>query len=212
MRLLAPLLALTIAACASSPVPPGHGGAFVQDNDPYLAAAVAEINAARTDPHGYAQRLRALRALYNGNRFERPGDIAVVTREGVTALDEAIAFLERQTPVAPLRRNNPLDRAAAILAREQSENGQTGHIGEGGSTPGDRMRRVGAWAAIGEVLEYGSTRPEDAVRNLIVDDGIADRGHRTTLFNPSYEHIGASCASHPQWRQVCVFDLARGAR
>jgi len=38
---------------------------------------------------------------------------------------------------------------------------------------------------------------------------VSDRGHRRILFNPVYELIGAACAPHPVWREVCVLDFAR---
>jgi len=31
---------------------------------------------------------------------------------------------------------------------------------------------------------------EMTVLGLIVDDGVADRGHRKTIFNPQYRYIG----------------------
>ena len=109
----------------------------------------AEVNEARTDPLGYARKARALRDLFRGDQIERPGEIAIATREGTAAVDEAIA--------------------------------------------------------------YGSDRAEDLVLQLIIDDGVPDRGHRRILFSPDYTLIGVACASHRVWRQVCVLDFARAA-
>ena len=54
-----------------------------------------------------------------------------------------------------------------------------------------------------------SSTAEDVILQLIVDDGVPDRGHRRILFNPAYTLVGAACAPHPVWREVCVLDFAR---
>ena len=204
-RIVGTLLAAAgLAACAplGSPTPAPAVAASRPD-------IVAELNAARTDPPGYARKARALRGLLNGDRIERPGEVAVVTREGGAAIDEAIAFLERQAPLPGLADSRLVTRAASGHAADQAATGATGHEGRDGSTPADRMRRHGRWSATGEAIAYGPERAEDIILQLIVDDGVPDRGHRRILFNPAYSLVGAACAPHPQWRTVCVLDFAR---
>ncbi|MBX9576363.1 MAG: CAP domain-containing protein [Caulobacteraceae bacterium] len=173
-------------------------------------AMLAELNAARTDPQAYAARVRAFRGLFTGDRFQRPGEIAVVTQEGVAAVDEAIRFLATQPALPALGRSTPLDRAAVEHAAEQGRTGRVGHDGADGSSPHDRMRRHGRWRATAEAIAYGPT-PEQAVMQLIVDDGVPDRGHRTILFSPTYRLVGAACGPHPVWRTVCVLNFATPA-
>lgn len=205
IRTLAILLAVTLGACAPvSPLASHAAAGAVARPD-----IVAELNAARTDPAAYARKARALRGLFSGDRIERPGEIAVVTREGPAAVDEAVAFLERQPPLLRVADSPLLARAAAGHAAEQSATGAVGHDGSDGSGPGDRMRREGRWSATGEAIAYGPDRAEDVILQLIVDDGVADRGHRRILFNPAYTLVGAACAPHPVWRTVCVLDFAR---
>lgn len=203
------LLAALLAGCA--PASPGLPPTDAPRTVGTVARAdiVAELNAARTDPAAYARKARALRALFRGDRIERPGEIAVVTREGPAAVDEAVAFLERQTPLPALRESPGLTRAAADHAGEQGRTGEVAHVGADGSSPSDRMRRYGRWSATGEAIAYGPDRAEDVILQLIVDDGVPDRGHRRILFNPAYALVGAACAPHPVWRTVCVLDFAR---
>jgi hypothetical protein len=52
---------------------------------------------ARTDPQHYAT-LAEMRPYFNGNNLERPGEIILVTREGVAAVDAAIQFLRSTAP------------------------------------------------------------------------------------------------------------------
>ena len=207
--LLAALLAGCAPVAASSPAPDARPSTAA--NAEVRADIVAELNAARTDPAAYARKARARRALFRGDRIERPGETALLTREGPAAADEAIAFLEAQVPLPALRENPGLNRAAADHAGEQSRTGAVAHASADGSSPSDRMRRQGRWSATGEAIAYGPHRAEDVVLQLIVDDGVPDRGHRRILFNPVYELIGVACAPHPVWREVCVLDFARAA-
>lgn len=210
-RALAALLAAALAGCA--PAGPSGSAITAPGSDAVRAEVradiVAELNAARTNPAAYARKAKALRALYRGDRIERPGEVAEITREGTAAVDEAIAFLERQAPLPPLRDSPLLARAAADHAGEQARTGEVAHAGADGSSPADRMRRHGRWSATGEAIAYGRDRAGDVVLQLIIDDGVPDRGHRTILFNPAYTLAGAACAPHPVWRRACVLDFAR---
>lgn len=205
------LLVAVLAGCAPAPAapPPEAPPAAAADGAAVRPDIVAELNAARTDPARYAGKARALRALVSGDRIERPGQVAVLTREGAAAVDEAIAFLESQTPLPPLRDSPALVRAAAAHAAEQARTGAVAHASADGSSPAERMRRQGRWSATGEAIAYGPDRAEDVVLQLIVDDGVPDRGHRRVVFNPAYALVGAACAPHPEWRRVCVLDFAR---
>jgi len=209
IRTMGLLLAVLLAGCApAGPSLPSTGTSRAGEAVA-RADIVDELNAARTDPATYARKARALRALFNGDRIERPGEIDLVTREGPAAVDEAIAFLERQAPLPALRDSPGLARAAADHAAEQARTGAVGHDSADGSSAGDRMRREGRWTATGEAIAYGPDRAEDVILQLIVDDGVPDRGHRHILFNPTYTLVGAACAPHPVWRTVCVLDFAR---
>ena len=56
-----------------------------------------ELNLARTKPAAYAGLLRQHRKLYKGRSIFYPGrNVSISTEEGVSAVDEAIRFLDRQ--------------------------------------------------------------------------------------------------------------------
>ena len=65
--------------------------------EPSIDQILNELNLARTDPAGYAQFLKERRVHYKGKRYDMGGGTALMTFEGVSALDEAIAFLEKRT-------------------------------------------------------------------------------------------------------------------
>lgn len=166
------------------------------------------LNFARTNPAAFAESLKRYRSLFRGNVVSMPGsDSDYETEEGVKAVDETIAFLARQTRLAPVTRAGLLEESAADHTRDQEASGQTGHAGSDGSSPGARVARRGGGRYVAEVIAYGPIDAADVVRQLIVDDGVADRGHRTVLYSPELRFAGVSCGSHREFRTMCVIDL-----
>ena len=76
------------------------------------------------------------------------------------------------------------------------------------SVTSDRMRRHGRWSATGEAIAYGPHRAEDVVLQLIIDDGVPDRGHRQAVFSARYRYAGVACGPHPRYRTLCVVELS----
>jgi hypothetical protein len=79
-----------------------------------------------------------------------------------------------------------------------------------GSDMGDRMNRYGQWGGTcAENIQYG--RPKsgmDIIIQLLIDDGVASRGHRNNIFSKSSNITGIGLADHPTWKGVCVLDYA----
>lgn len=181
----------------------GHAGALE-------AGVLAELNRLRADPQAYARGLNDFRRYYRANVVKVPGtDTFYETEEGVAPLDEAVDYLRHQAACDDYVASGPLGLAAADHGMEQSVDGAIGHAGADGSTPGDRVARRGGGRYVAEVITYGSTSPADVVRQLIVDDGVRDRGHRLILFAQEFRYAGVFCGPHPVYREICVVDLAR---
>jgi uncharacterized protein YkwD len=170
---------------------------------------LARINFARQHPREYADELREYRGYFEGRLLYLPGDDnGVVTNEGTDAVDEAIDFLERQTPLPPLRRGDLLELAARDYADEQGTTGTSGHVSSDGASPGERVRRLGGDIYVGEGISYGLDRADAIVRQMIVDDGVRARGHRALLFNAGYRYAGVGCGEHRRFGYMCVVDMS----
>ncbi|MBC8019295.1 MAG: CAP domain-containing protein [Verrucomicrobia bacterium] len=175
---------------------------------------LAEINLARTQPRAYAGFIREFRNRFRGKTYSLPRSTTrVQTNEGVKAVDEAIKFLSRVKPVPPFSWSSGLGAAAAELAEDQRRSGDTGHSGKTSGGMQERIERHGEWMGrIGENIGYGPTEPRDMVMQLIIDDGVPDRGHRKNTFSEAFTTAGVACGSHPRFGSMCVIDFAGGFR
>ena len=171
---------------------------------------VGEINLARTRPAEYASYLEQLRPYFVGKEYRRPGKPALLTEEGAAALEEAIKFLRASRPVPPLGLSQGMCSGARELVRDQGATGATGHKGADGSFCEQRAQRFGTWAdPIGEDLNYGDDAARERVITLLIDDGVANRGHRLRLLSPDYKVVGVACGGH-KLGQMCVITFAGG--
>ncbi|WP_243320589.1 CAP domain-containing protein [Geothrix sp. SG200] len=174
-------------------------------------AVVQEMSDARVQPKAYAKHLRELRPYFEGTLWKRPERVPLRTEEGVAALDEAIRFLESAKPVGPLRFNEGLARAARLHAQDIGPKGSIEHTGSDGSSLSVRLNRLGRWQGlIAENISAGEDEARQVVIQLLVDDGVASRGHRKNLFNPDLHQAGAGSAPHRDYRTVTVIDYADG--
>ena len=174
-------------------------------------AVVQEMSDARVQPRAYAKHLRQWRNGFEGTLWRRPGRVALRTNEGVAALDEAIDFLESTGPVGPLRFNEGLALAARRHARDLGPRGALEHVGLDGSHLSERVNHLGTWQGlIAENISAGEEGAREVVIQLLVDDGVAGRGHRKNLFNPKLHLAGAGFAPHQIYRVTTVIDYADG--
>lgn len=174
-------------------------------------AVVQEMSDARVMPKAYAKHLRELRPYFEGLLWKRPGRTPLRTEEGLAAIDEAIRFLETSRPVGPLRFNAGLARAARLHAQDLGPRGALEHVGADGSRLSERLNRLGTWqSVISENIGTLEEDPRQVVIQLLVDDGVASRGHRKNIFNPDLHQAGAGTAPHRDYRVVTVIDFADG--
>jgi uncharacterized protein YkwD len=207
-----PKLAEKIPRCAPDEVPAPVAALPFPDTTDWLWLAREiheETNAARRDPSGYAEHLERILPRFDGKLLERPGRAYLRTEEGAAAVREAIASLRARRPTAPLRWSTGLAAAAADHVRDQGPIGGLEHEGTDGSTPDRRANRHGRWfLGVAENIAYGESPAREVVIQLLVDDGVPNRGHRDNLLNASWGAAGVACGPHQLYRQICVMDYA----
>jgi len=175
------------------------------------AEVLKETNLARTAPRFYASHLEEMRKYFHGKELRRPGKLPVLTKEGVSALTEAIRFMEKATPVPKLRLSGGMSRGARDHIDVQGSTGSVGDGSAGGSRPHERIGLYESWEKIvGENIAYGYEHARDAILSFIIDDGVPKRGHRQNILNPNFHVVGLACGPHPVYRTICVIIFAGG--
>ena len=174
---------------------------------------ILELNKVRTNPKQYAEEyIKPLIKYFSGAMFQRPGEIPIVSYEGVKAVEECYAELLKTAPMGILMPEKGLSLAAKDHVRDQGEKGFTGHGGSDGSTPKTRMQRYGTMMGYGENIAYSPTTPSgrNFVVDLLVDDGVKNRSHRTVMLKSSYTQVGVSIGKHnSNYKHMCVMDFAK---
>jgi uncharacterized protein YkwD len=174
-------------------------------------AVLEEMNLARTNPSQYAAYLEVWRKYYKGKSFKQPGVATVETIEGAPALEEAIRYLRSAKPLPQLQVSKGMCMGAKDQSLDQGQTGDVSHQGKDKSFSWDRVARYGEWKnPVSENIAYDSGTARDIVINLIIDDGVPQRGHRLNIFNSSHIVAGVSCGRHPLFGNMCVCTFAGG--
>lgn len=182
---------------------------------PAFSAIEREIfefqNLARTQPKKIAALLRRKYSSFRGRTMRIAGGPNVRTEEGISAVREAIRFLERVKPLPPLKASRGMSLAGHEHIRRDGPLGRYGHDGNDGSSPFDRMNRHGRWLRIaGENLAYGMDTAEYVIIGLIIDDGVSSRGHRDNIFKRDFTVTGVAFGNHRRKTYMAVITYAGG--
>lgn len=100
-------------------------------------------------------------------------------------------------PVAPLKWNEKLAKAAERHTRDMATNYHFDHTGTDGSSSADRIEQAGyKWRAVGENIAYGYADME-----AVISGWIKSKGHCKNIMSPNYTEMGAA-QSGTYWAQT----------
>lgn len=170
-------------------------------------AIVAELNRMRSNPVAYAEDLAEFGKLYRGDTVTVPGYMAVRTREGMAAVEDAIAVATSMEPMPALSRSPGLSRAARAYAYRLGHDGVLFH-GDDNASQHDRMAvygRVRGMFAENVGAVYREARL--MVLEQFVDDGVESRVHRYNMLGPMFRIVGVGCSPHPRYDVVCAMNF-----
>ena len=168
-----------------------------------------ELNEMRANPAGYAAKLESRRKYYSGRMLRMPKQVPIQTAEGVAALNEAVRALRSEKPLPSFSASRALNGAAADHVQDIGPKGLVAHQGTNGSTPSDRVRRhASGFSEVAEVISFGPDDAASVLIDLLVDDGVRNRGHRKILLDRTLRLAGIACGKHAVYRTMCVIDFA----
>lgn len=185
---------------------------------------LAAIAAVRADPAQCATAIKERRTRYTGKSYqpqsgqEGGSEPAVkMTKEGTAAVDDALAYLKDKPglPGFSTEQQLGLRFAGEDHIHDVGTIGVASHVGSDGGGCWDRMDRYGDWheGACGECLWYGKigdwVTGSSIVEDLIVDDGVASRGHRLAIYDERYSLAGVSIGKHKVYGNMIAIEFAR---
>ncbi len=178
----------SLSSPASKHVPSNDNAA----HSPIVRDSLIELNRVRRNPKKYAEEeIKPRLKYFDGKFYKAPGQIPILTNEGASTVQECIDVLMKTKPMELLELEKGLCSAAQWLADDQAKTGKTGHYGSDGSSPFERMNRYGkVLITAGENCAYGPKTGREIVAQLLIDDGVADRGHRINILKPEFKKIG----------------------
>lgn len=95
---------------------------------------------------------------------------------------------------APLELSAVLSRAALLHAQDMARNSHFEHEGTDGSTPAERITRVGyRWKHVAENIAAGASSAE-----AVVNGWLNSPGHCANIMGPAYREMGIAYALEPQ--------------
>ncbi len=119
------------------------------------------------------------------------------TNEGKSVWREAYDCMKNQKPLPPYELNEGLNLAAMDHALDMKNNTFFGHTSSNGMSFSQRIQRrcgvvYGACAEnLGSDFDLaGRNHALQTIMGLIIDDGVANRGHRVNLLSTQYKYCG----------------------
>lgn len=198
----------SLSSPASKHVPSNDNAA----QNPIVRDILIELNRVRRNPKKYAEEeIKPRLKYFDGKFYKAPGQIPILTNEGASAVQECIDVLMKTKPMELLELEKGLCSAAQWLADDQAKTGKTGHYGSDGSSPFDRINRYGKVLITGgENCAYGPKTGREIVAQLLIDDGVADRGHRINILKPEFKKVGIGYnnEANAPYGTVSVMDFA----
>ena len=89
--------------------------------------------------------------------------------------------------------------------------GLYGHVGSKGETIGQRIKKYGKPSGgVGENIAYGNDYAISIMAQLIVDDGLASRIHRSILLKEKLKVMGSFSGPHKEISHMTCIDYAGG--
>lgn len=111
--------------------------------------------------------------------------------------------MKAMKPIPVLIPNAYLDSLAYSFAVLSGEKKLNGHVKFNERyTPA--LKRFGF---VAENLFYGPDNALIIVMELLIDEGVKDKGHRKNLFDLKSSHIGIAVSSYPGYGNICVMSF-----
>ncbi len=148
---------------------------------------------------------------FKGKIQKRSDGVNLQTSEGAAVIQELINYLNKHEPVGPLGWSNGLYRAALYHCQDTGPKGISEHESSDGTDCFTRIGRFGETeGCAGENISFGEDDAMGVVMQLLIDDDVPSRGHRTNIMKAGFHVVGCATGPHKQYGSMCTMDFAGG--
>lgn len=170
------------------------------------------VNQVRQDPKSIVSYLERMLANLDGEVLKREGKTNIRTNEGAKAVAEAIEYLQRAEKNLPqLRWSEELALCCKQHVEDIGPKGLMQHESSQGATVKERISSFGKIIqCYGENLSFACDEAQEVVAQLIVDDGVVERGHRENIFNREFRVFGCYSGAHRDFDHMSCLDFCGG--
>ena len=168
----------------------------------FLKELVQEINSARTNPSGYAEKIERYKSYFTGKILKVPNaKVNIQTKEGPEAYEECADFLKTAEPACELTPSKALTKMSnELLEVIKKDPGELGTVDMNAL-----IEKYGSFTgSFNRVMECGGATPEQVVINLLVSDGEKTRGQRDALLSKALKRVGIASGKHDIYRTATM--------
>ncbi len=118
--------------------------------------------------------------------------------------------MAKQKPLAALKWNDALTKAAEFHNADTGPKGLKQHSSSDGTSFYARVERLSGFFITAENLDWVEFTKDKGKRHLlrfVIDDGVPSRGHRTNIYNPMFTDVGIALGPHAVTGQMLTMDF-----
>lgn len=180
--------------------------------DPDYAKMTEEVyaflNEVRKDPSSILPELKKMKKFYKDKEYRNPAfNYYIMTEEGISAVDDAIKHIETSFTQKLLERHEGLEQAAKELIDHLGPEGLTTAKDADLAIEKRVKSKISEPGAIAENLSFGWPSAKEIILQMIIDDGVPSRGHRTNLLSGNYERVGIAVGKHKTFQCICAIEF-----
>ena len=133
------------------------------------------------------------------------------TKEGPAVVNETINYLNRISAVPMLKWNEELSKAARDHVIDIGAKGLCTHESSDGTPFAKRLDKYGKTVICsGENMSFSCETALEVILQLVIDDGVPNRGHRLSIFKPDFRCCGIFSGAHKVNKTMTTIDYAGG--
>eukprot|EP00347_Sterkiella_histriomuscorum_P003313 403364762 len=174
-------------------------------------------NQIRQDPKILIPYLQQLYASFVGNTMHPDGlKYGIVTKEGPSAVLEAIEFLNNTKPVGPLTWDQSLANSCINLVEDIGPKGLFQTTNSNGETFEERIHNFAnsgneeenIYREYAENLFFGNLSVKNIIAHMIIGDGSPGRQLRNQIFSSDFTKMGVFSGPHSKYREMICMDFS----